>query len=322
MRYEIENDFVFDAELESLNKGTVKTSLTAKHCAVLAVLLAEQGKTVSREDILNRVWPQSSMGPQSVDTAIWQARAALGDDKNNPRYIKTYPGRGYRFIGSASVVPMGALSASSWSNEACASRFKALKERVNTNQLFSSNLQIRRSPTTQLPNLVRTEGPQSSSRYERAAKKISNELREAKQPDDPCAVLVRDPDWSDEPLSVSYVMQHYSDVQASKRFKLNPKMLSAAGVLYSAEEQCVLVHRRSARSRDHVDTLHTFGGMFMPPDVSGRGDINGPKECLEREVHEETGIGISVQRDTPVVLIDGRTITLCVIRLFRGEYGT
>ena len=66
---------------------------------VCAILLKRTGELVTREELHQKVWPDTFVDlDQAVNTAIKKIRVALGDDADNPRFIQTFPGRGYRFI--------------------------------------------------------------------------------------------------------------------------------------------------------------------------------------------------------------------------------
>ena len=55
-------------------------------------------EVVTRERLLDVVWGwEYPVGTRAVDTRIAELRAALEEDRDNPRYIETIPGQGYRF---------------------------------------------------------------------------------------------------------------------------------------------------------------------------------------------------------------------------------
>jgi len=65
----------------------------------LLVCLAERsGEVVSADDLLDRVWPNVIVTPDSVYQAIAALRRLLGDDPKNPRYVVTVPKQGYRMV--------------------------------------------------------------------------------------------------------------------------------------------------------------------------------------------------------------------------------
>ncbi len=53
---------------------------------------------VSRERLLDVVWGWDyPVGSRAVDSRVAEIRRVLNDDPNEPRYIETVPGQGYRF---------------------------------------------------------------------------------------------------------------------------------------------------------------------------------------------------------------------------------
>src|SRR5258708_28479241 len=69
----------------------------------LLVCLAEQvGEVVSIDDLLNRVWSDVIVAPDSVYQAVASLRRLLGDDPRQPTYIETVPRLGYRMVATVS----------------------------------------------------------------------------------------------------------------------------------------------------------------------------------------------------------------------------
>jgi predicted ATPase len=66
---------------------------------VLDYLLAHPGQLVTKEALLDALWPETFVGEAVLKVAIRQIREALGDDPKFPRFIETAHRRGYRFIG-------------------------------------------------------------------------------------------------------------------------------------------------------------------------------------------------------------------------------
>lgn len=84
------------ARQEAVQKGK-PLHLTAKEFAMLRLMLETPGEPVSRERFLDAVWGYGAFPTtRTVDTHIASLRAKLGDDRENPRWIKTVHGIGYR----------------------------------------------------------------------------------------------------------------------------------------------------------------------------------------------------------------------------------
>jgi len=74
--------------------------LTAREFEILRLLIRSRGEVVSRDRILDEVWPaQSSLSPRTVDTHILNLRKKVEEDAANPQYIQSVYGEGYRFVG-------------------------------------------------------------------------------------------------------------------------------------------------------------------------------------------------------------------------------
>ena len=69
----------------------------------LLLCLAERaGEVVSIDDLLNQVWPDVVVAPDSVYQAVASLRRVLGDDPKQPTYIETVPRLGYRMVAKVS----------------------------------------------------------------------------------------------------------------------------------------------------------------------------------------------------------------------------
>jgi len=90
--------FCLDLLNECLWKGSQAIKLRPKAFAVLHYLLQRPLQLVTKEELLNAVWPETFVGEAVLKVTIRQIREALDDDPVTPRYIETAHRRGYRFI--------------------------------------------------------------------------------------------------------------------------------------------------------------------------------------------------------------------------------
>ena len=72
--------------------------LSGKSLAVLVELARHAGATVTRGQLLDRVWAQRITTPDVLTQAIAELRRAFRDDAKLPRYIETVPRVGYRLL--------------------------------------------------------------------------------------------------------------------------------------------------------------------------------------------------------------------------------
>jgi predicted ATPase/DNA-binding winged helix-turn-helix (wHTH) protein len=91
--------FSLDLSNECLWRGSQAIKLRPKAFAVLDYLLGRPGQLVTKEKLLDAVWPETFVGEGVLKVAIRQIREALADDPKSPRFIETAHRRGYRFIG-------------------------------------------------------------------------------------------------------------------------------------------------------------------------------------------------------------------------------
>lgn len=76
----------------------------------LLILLAEKkDQLVSREEIIARLWGKDVFldTEQGINTAIRKIRLALRDDPEQPQFLQTVVGKGYRFVGAIALIGNG-----------------------------------------------------------------------------------------------------------------------------------------------------------------------------------------------------------------------
>jgi DNA-binding winged helix-turn-helix (wHTH) protein/pimeloyl-ACP methyl ester carboxylesterase len=93
------DDFVLDMDAFELRRGGVPLPLEPQVIEVLAVLVENEGRVVTKDELLDRVWPERYVTEAALNSRVMSARKALGDSGQQQRYIKTVHGRGYRFVG-------------------------------------------------------------------------------------------------------------------------------------------------------------------------------------------------------------------------------
>ncbi|PYX35565.1 MAG: hypothetical protein DMG74_01175 [Acidobacteria bacterium] len=74
---------------------------------LLIFLVARKNQLVSREEIIEKLWGNNVFvdSEHGVNTAIRKIRHAIGDDPDQPKFIETVVGKGYRFIAPVTVLP-------------------------------------------------------------------------------------------------------------------------------------------------------------------------------------------------------------------------
>ena len=84
--------------------------LEPKAMLVLLALTAKAGDVVSREQLLEEVWPDTYSGDAALTRCISLLRSALDEDKDNRRFIETVSKSGYRLIAPVDELPSGSQS--------------------------------------------------------------------------------------------------------------------------------------------------------------------------------------------------------------------
>lgn len=97
MRLKI-GEFIADDSTDTLARGDVTTKIERRAMAVLSMLAEKPGAVRSKDEIIHTVWGDIAISDHSVAIVISQLRRAFGDDKTDPRYLKTVPKRGYSLI--------------------------------------------------------------------------------------------------------------------------------------------------------------------------------------------------------------------------------
>lgn len=103
--------FEFDPASRQLWKHGYKVKLPSQPGRILNALLTAPGNLLTRDDLRNRLWPGATAGDfeHGLNAAVNKLRQALGDSANQPRYVETLPGRGYRFVAPVNTVAGPAL---------------------------------------------------------------------------------------------------------------------------------------------------------------------------------------------------------------------
>ncbi len=90
--------FRLNVTSRTLEKDGEQVKLTQVECAVLRLFMENPGKALSREQILDAVWGRDYFGEvKIVDVNIRRLRLKIEDDPQNPIYITTVWGLGYKW---------------------------------------------------------------------------------------------------------------------------------------------------------------------------------------------------------------------------------
>lgn len=90
--------FLLNVRNRTLEKNGQRVKLTQVEYAIMRVFMENPGKALSREEILDRVWGRDYFGElKIVDVNIRRLRLKIEDNVQNPTYITTVWGYGYKW---------------------------------------------------------------------------------------------------------------------------------------------------------------------------------------------------------------------------------
>jgi DNA-binding winged helix-turn-helix (wHTH) protein len=92
--------FVVDPVKRRLWREGRLVPITSKTFDVLVVLLEHREHIISKDELLNRVWPNTSVNEKNLARQISSLRRALGQRPDQHDFVVAIPGHGYRFVAS------------------------------------------------------------------------------------------------------------------------------------------------------------------------------------------------------------------------------
>jgi TolB-like protein/DNA-binding winged helix-turn-helix (wHTH) protein/Tfp pilus assembly protein PilF len=110
--------FELDLKRFELRRNGQALKLERIPMELLILLVSRNGDLVSREEIVEKLWGKNVFieAEHSVNTAIRKIRQALEDDPDNPRFVKTVVGKGYRFSAAVRSCEPESISAATEPN--------------------------------------------------------------------------------------------------------------------------------------------------------------------------------------------------------------
>jgi DNA-binding winged helix-turn-helix (wHTH) protein/TolB-like protein/tetratricopeptide (TPR) repeat protein len=93
------DNFRLDVRNRELLRDGTPVTLPAKAFDMLVVLIESGGRLIEKDELFSRIWPDQIVEESNLTVQVSAIRKALGERRENPHYIATVPGHGYRFIG-------------------------------------------------------------------------------------------------------------------------------------------------------------------------------------------------------------------------------
>ena len=98
-------DCVFDPDTRQLVRAGQPVPVPPKVFELLDALIRERPRAVSKTDLHQRLWPDTSVADANLTNLVADLRDALGDDARHPRVIRTVQRFGYAFEAEAASEP-------------------------------------------------------------------------------------------------------------------------------------------------------------------------------------------------------------------------
>ena len=95
--------FILDLDTRQLMRGSREIHLEPKAFDLLAALVRDRPKVLSKAALQERLWPATFVAEANLSNLVAEVREALGDPARTPLYIRTAHGVGYAFCADAAV---------------------------------------------------------------------------------------------------------------------------------------------------------------------------------------------------------------------------
>ena len=149
-------DFSIDLTRNQITQKTQSQTIAPKALAVLTHLAKNVNTVVSHDELLNEIWPDSVVTPNTLQRSIAQLRKALGDDGHFQSYIKTHAKQGYSLevavrwqgsIDAESMIGQAPLSKEETSNSIAKGSASDVPQTYNVTQPHNVGANKTKSPS-------------------------------------------------------------------------------------------------------------------------------------------------------------------------------
>ena len=96
--------FVLDPASRLLLREEQPVPITTKVFETLVVLVENRGRVITKDELLLKLWPDTTVEEANLAQNISTLRKALEDNPKNHRYVATIPGRGYSFVAPVTEI--------------------------------------------------------------------------------------------------------------------------------------------------------------------------------------------------------------------------
>jgi eukaryotic-like serine/threonine-protein kinase len=102
--------FQLDVRERRLSRGSELIPLRLKVFDTLRVLVENAGRLVTKQELLDTVWPDAAVEENNLNHNVSVLRKALGEKATGQQYIETVPRVGYRFVAAVDVAEPGTVA--------------------------------------------------------------------------------------------------------------------------------------------------------------------------------------------------------------------
>ena len=97
--------FLLEPALRRLRRDSGEVTLPPKAFDILVLLIRTRERVLTKQELLDAVWPETAVTENTLTQRIKEIRDALGDGAQEPRYVGTVSRVGYRFVAEVSEEP-------------------------------------------------------------------------------------------------------------------------------------------------------------------------------------------------------------------------
>jgi DNA-binding winged helix-turn-helix (wHTH) protein len=123
--------FTIDSETRQLVRAGTEVHLSPKAFDLFCTLIESRPKVVEKETLHARIWPDTYVVDANLNVLVSEIRRAIGDNHQQPEFVRTVHGIGYAFCGTAVQVEAAAAPEALFCWVSWASRTSSLSEGEN-----------------------------------------------------------------------------------------------------------------------------------------------------------------------------------------------
>lgn len=94
-------DCVFDSGTREVYRGGKLCPISPKAFQLLEILISRRPEAVSKEEILELLWPKTFVSDANLPNLVAELRSGLGDTARSPHIVRTVQRFGYAFVASS-----------------------------------------------------------------------------------------------------------------------------------------------------------------------------------------------------------------------------